>query len=79
MVSTYGRFAQAYGTVRDPGEVPRGQGGRAAERVLALAGQPHKFGAWPASGEIDIAEFYSQYADRVIPYIHYNSARTTRR
>jgi beta-glucanase (GH16 family) len=27
---------------------------------------------WPASGEIDIAEWYSQYPDLAIPYIHYN-------
>jgi beta-glucanase (GH16 family) len=26
---------------------------------------------WPASGEIDIAEEYSQYADRAFPYVHY--------
>ncbi|MCW3041307.1 MAG: hypothetical protein JWM31_3212, partial [Solirubrobacterales bacterium] len=26
------------------------------------------------SGEIDIAEVYSQYPDRAIPYIHYNAA-----
>jgi beta-glucanase (GH16 family) len=27
---------------------------------------------WPASGEIDIAEWYSQYPTLAIPYIHYN-------
>lgn len=26
---------------------------------------------WPASGEIDVAEFYSRFPDRVIPYLHY--------
>jgi beta-glucanase (GH16 family) len=31
-----------------------------------------KFGAWPASGEIDIAETYSEYPKLAIPYIHYN-------
>lgn len=30
-----------------------------------------KYGAWPRSGEIDIAEVYSQYADRAIPTVHY--------
>ena len=29
------------------------------------------YGPWPASGEIDIAEFYSIYSDRAIPFIHY--------
>jgi beta-glucanase (GH16 family) len=35
---------------------------------------PYKYGAWPGSGEIDIAEIYSRYADRAIPYIHYDAA-----
>lgn len=29
------------------------------------------YGRWPASGEIAVAEFYSLYPDRVVPYIHY--------
>ncbi len=29
------------------------------------------YGPWPHSGEIDIAEYYSKYPDRVIPYVHY--------
>jgi beta-glucanase (GH16 family) len=27
---------------------------------------------WPASGELDIAEWYSQYPTLAIPYVHYN-------
>jgi beta-glucanase (GH16 family) len=30
------------------------------------------YGGWPASGEIDVAEYYSKVPDRAIPYIHYN-------
>jgi beta-glucanase (GH16 family) len=33
-----------------------------------------RYGSFPASGEIDIAEMFSQYPDRAIPYIHYNPA-----
>lgn len=29
------------------------------------------YGLWPASGEIDIAEFYSVYPDRAFPFVHY--------
>jgi len=29
------------------------------------------YGAWPASGEIDIAERFTSYTNRLIPYIHY--------
>lgn len=31
------------------------------------------YGPWPYSGEIDIAERYSQYPDLPIPYIHYGN------
>ncbi len=31
---------------------------------------------YPASGEIDVAELFSAYPDRAVPYIHYNSAGT---
>lgn len=29
------------------------------------------YGPWPQSGEIDIAEYYTRYPDRAIPYLHY--------
>lgn len=29
------------------------------------------YGDWPWAGEIDIAEFYSQWSDRVVPQLHY--------
>jgi beta-glucanase (GH16 family) len=35
------------------------------------------YGAWPLSGELDIAEWYSAYPDRAIPYLHYNYDKTT--
>ena len=31
-----------------------------------------KYGPWPLSGEIDIAEFYSAFPDRIIPFLHYD-------
>ena len=32
------------------------------------------YGAWPNSGEIDFAEFYSQYPTLDVPYIHYSNS-----
>ena len=31
------------------------------------------YGAWPRSGEIDIAEYYSSNPDRIYPFVHYTS------
>jgi beta-glucanase (GH16 family) len=69
-VSTYGKFAQTYGRweirARFPEiTLPGSQG------ALWMTPYGNTYGGWPASGEIDIAEFYSLYPDRVVPYIHY--------
>ncbi|MET3960591.1 beta-glucanase (GH16 family) [Marmoricola sp. OAE513] len=69
MVSTYTKFTQAYGrfeirakfgTTKQPGH------------QSAFWLYPEVPGnIWPYSGEIDIAEWYSKYPDRVIPFLHY--------
>jgi beta-glucanase (GH16 family) len=68
-VSTFNRFSQAYGRF----EI------RAAFPAVGTAGVHSAFWmwptviteAWPGSGEIDVAEYYSKYPDRVIPFLHY--------
>jgi beta-glucanase (GH16 family) len=74
MVSTWDRFSQAYGRF----EV-RARVSSATVRGLHTAFwlwpvDSSRYGSFPASGEIDFAELYSQYPDRAIPYIHYNPA-----
>ena len=75
MVSTWGgRFSQAYGRF----EV------RARISSALVKGLQTSFWLWPvnegiyggrpAAGEIDIAELFSSYPDRAIPYIHYKPA-----
>lgn len=73
MVSTYGRFGQAYGRFEVRAKLPAATVAGLQESIWLWPVNPYKFGAWPGSGEIDIAEIYSQYADRAIPYIHYNA------
>lgn len=73
MVSTYGRFAQTYGRFEIRAKFPAAKVAGLQSALWLWPVDPYKYGAWPGSGEIDIAEFYSQYADRVIPYLHYNS------
>lgn len=68
MVSTSGLFSQTYGRF----EV------RASFPAATTAGLQSSLWMWPQrpdpdpTAEIDIAEEYSLYADRVIPYVHYN-------
>jgi beta-glucanase (GH16 family) len=71
MVSTaMGRFSQTYGRFEIRAKV-------SAARVTGLQSS---LWLWPvdssryapaSSGEIDIAEMFSQYGDRAVPYIHY--------
>ena len=72
-VTTFGKFEQAFGRweirARFPQITTTGSQG-----ALWLYPRELKYGA--GSGEIDIAEFYSTYPDRVIPYIHYETATT---
>ncbi len=73
MVSTWGTFAQAYGRfeVRAKFATSTVAGVQGALWLWPI--DSARYGAWPASGEIDIAEVYSQYPDRAIPFIHYLS------
>jgi beta-glucanase (GH16 family) len=75
MVSTAeGRFSQAYGRFVFRARVS-GAKTKGLHSALWLWPQDaRRYGAQPASGEIDVAEIYSLYPDRAIPYIHYNLA-----
>ncbi len=74
MVTTAARFAQAYGRfevrARFVAEPVTG-----VHSAIWLWPSAKKYGAWPRSGEIDIAEYYTRTPDRVIPFVHYASAR----
>ena len=75
-ITTTGKFSQAYGRFEFRAKFP-GLKVSGVQTSLWLYPTPQKYGAWPASGEIDVTEFYSQYPDRTIPYIHYNTASTS--
>ena len=68
------RFAQAYGRFEIRAKFPAAKVAGLQSALWLWPKDPTRFGSWPASGEIDIAEFYSLYPDRAIPYIHYNAA-----
>ncbi|MCW3017027.1 MAG: hypothetical protein JWO02_4119 [Solirubrobacterales bacterium] len=74
MVSTYGNFSQAYGRFEVRAKMPAATVAGLQEALWLWPVNATKYGSWPASGEIDIAEVFSSYPDRAIPYIHYNTA-----
>ena len=70
MVTTHGLFSQAYGRFEIRAKFPK-TSGQGILSALWLFPQEQKYGPWPKSGEIDIAEFFSAYPDRAVPRLHY--------
>jgi beta-glucanase (GH16 family) len=69
-VTTKGRFSQAYGRFEARLKMAdtRVQG---AHSAFWLFPDARKYGAWPLSGEIDVAEWYSSLPGQVFPSVHY--------
>ncbi|MCU1658207.1 MAG: hypothetical protein JWO57_2863 [Pseudonocardiales bacterium] len=73
-VSTWGAFSQAYGRFAVRAKFPAATVAGLQSSLWLWPQDQNKYGAWPKSGEIDIAESYSQYPDLAIPFIHYDAA-----
>ena len=73
MVSTSGKFTQTYGAFEVNAKLPTATIGGLQE-TFWLYPQTLTYGAWPDSGEIDFAEFYSDFSTLDIPYIHYSQS-----
>src|SRR5580700_5507822 len=71
MVTTRSLFTQTYGAFEVNAKLPVSTA-PGLQETFWLYPQNMTYGKWPASGEIDFAEFYSQYPDLDVPYIHYN-------
>lgn len=68
-VATRDRFMQTYGRFAFRAKFPeRAVGSHAA---MWLYPQDHTYGAWPHSGEIDVAEWYGAQPENVYPSVHY--------
>jgi beta-glucanase (GH16 family) len=74
-VSTYNLFSQAFGRFEFRATFPDS---RKAGQQSSLWMWPttNKYGPWPYSGEIDVAEWYGKYWDRAIPFLHYGGQYT---
>jgi beta-glucanase (GH16 family) len=73
MIMTYGKFSQVYGRFEIRAKFPAIKVAGIQAALWLWPDNPVKYGAWPRSGEIDVAEWYSLYSDRVIPFVHYVS------
>ena len=76
-VTTLGTFSQTYGRYEVRAQLPASTVAGLQETFWLWPNTQTIYGPWPASGEIDFAEFYSQYAGWVIPYLHYNYDSST--
>jgi beta-glucanase (GH16 family) len=70
-VNTVGRFSQTYGRFEIRAKFPASTVA-GLQSSLWMLSTSNEYGTWPTTGEIDIAEEYSRYPDRAIPYVHYS-------
>jgi hypothetical protein len=70
MVSTYQKWSQAYGRFEFRAKFPYSEA-KGLQTSLWLWPADAAATIWPITGEIDVAEWYSQWPDRTIPFLHY--------
>jgi beta-glucanase (GH16 family) len=73
-LGTNGRFSQTYGRFEVRARYPQSGPGFKAGYWLYPVKQT--YGAWPASGEIDVAERWSNSPNAVLPTLHYSGSTT---
>jgi beta-glucanase (GH16 family) len=71
MVSTRYSLNQTYGRFEVRARLPQ-VAVKGLQETLWLFPVNEVYGSWPASGEVDFSEFYSQYSYLDVPYIHYD-------
>jgi beta-glucanase (GH16 family) len=72
MVSSSGHFSQTYGRFEVRARLPQTTAAGLQETLWLWPVNDTMYGSWPASGEVDFSEFYSQYSYLDVPYIHYD-------
>lgn len=71
-LATNGRFAQTYGRFEVRARYPRSGSGLHAGFWMYPAKMT--YGAWPASGEIDVSEWWSVAPNTMVPTLHYRGS-----
>jgi beta-glucanase (GH16 family) len=72
MIGTRGKFSQTYGRFEVRARFPANQTGGVHGGFWMLP-VDNTYGAWPDSGEIDVAEWWSYRPDLVLPSLHFNA------
>jgi beta-glucanase (GH16 family) len=72
MVSTVYGFHQTYGRFEVRALLPQATVKGLQETLWLWPANGPLYGPWPASGEVDFSEFYSQLQGLDVPFIHYN-------
>ena len=72
-VDTLGMFSQAFGRFEIRAAFPKSRVRGLQSSLWMWPDDPLKYGPWPASGEIDIAEYYTGRPGFVVPTLHYNA------
>ena len=72
-LSTAGTFGQTYGRFEFRAKFPDVDVPGVHSALWMWPQDDDKYGLWPLSGEIDVAEVYSRDPDRAIPMLHYNA------
>ncbi len=70
MVTSSVLFDQTYGAFEVRAKIPYATV-PGLQETFWIYPQNLTYGPWPASGEIDFGQFYSQYSTLDVPYIHY--------
>jgi beta-glucanase (GH16 family) len=71
MVTSYQLFSQQYGYFEARAQLPASTANGLQETLWMYPENQTKYGPWPDSGEIDYAEFYSEYPNYDVPVVHY--------
>ncbi|GAB2985793.1 glycoside hydrolase family 16 protein [Nocardioides montaniterrae] len=74
-MGTVGKWSQTYGRFEVRARYP--QSGPGARGGFWLYPAKQAYGAWPASGEIDVAEWWSSAKTMVLPTLHYSGSSST--
>jgi hypothetical protein len=75
-VATRSMFTQAYGRFEARIKMPAEAGTAGSHSAFWLYPQDQAYGRWPASGEVDIAEWFSGLPANVYPSVHYAGENT---